>query len=35
VAALEDQDLQAEFARTALGDGEAEEAGADNDEIRG
>ena len=33
VAALEDEDLQAELGGAALGDGEAEEAGADDDEV--
>ena len=33
VAALEDEDLQAELVGAALGDGESEEAGADDDEV--
>ena len=33
VAALEHEDLQAQLGGAALGDGEAEEAGADDDEV--
>ena len=33
VAALEDEDLQAQLVRTAFGDRQAEEAGSDDDEV--
>ena len=33
VAAVEDEDLQAQVVGTPLGDGESEQAGADDDEI--